>query len=526
MAITPHTNLRLLKVPLTLDNKNQLTFKDKANQFEYFSNLPSLLVDNISYQRKDSTIRFPGHIDSLLGYNYVMYQNDNYTDKYFYCFITNMKYINDGMTEITIKTDVFQTWQFDLNYKKMMIEREHVENDTIGLHTVPEGLEHGEYVNNTPIQKIVFNSNYICFALTEYPAEVGVLPRGTTKYNGIYSGLIFAVVETAEEAMTVINQLAIDGKSDSIYAIFMVPDFFVNAGVDFYTSWIPGVKFGILRPSDSSYDIADGYKYTKPSSLNGYTPKNNKLLTYPYQYLNVSNNCGNNAIYNFEDFKGQSSEYDTEFVLFVSGAIGPGCSLKLQPLQYKNISGNYEEGLNSGKLPICSWTTDVYVNWLTQNGINIGNNMLNGITGTLISGLAGSPTGVYQSISNLVGTYAEIYQHSLIPSQANGNLNAGDINFATNNTGFNLYFMSIKKEYAQIIDEFFSKYGYKVNEFKIPNLNSRKNFNFIKTIDSNIIADIPQQDLQEIKNMFDSGITLWHNSNTFLDYTQDNSIVI
>ena len=38
------------------------------------------------------------------------------------------------------------------------------------------------------------------------------------------------------------------------------------------------------------------------SMLDGYTPKNNKLLTYPFNYLLVSNNSGTDVIYRFEDF--------------------------------------------------------------------------------------------------------------------------------------------------------------------------------------------------------------------------------
>ena len=34
------------------------------------------------------------------------------------------------------------------------------------------------------------------------------------------------------------------------------------------------------------------------------------------------------------------------------------------------------------------------------------------------------------------------------------------------------------------------------------------------------------EDLQEIKRMFDNGITLWHDTSKFLDYSQNNTIVI
>ena len=69
-------------------------------------------------------IYFPEHIDSILNYNYVMYQNTNYSNKWFYAFITNMSYITDFNTAINISTDVFQTWQFDFSFKQSFIERE------------------------------------------------------------------------------------------------------------------------------------------------------------------------------------------------------------------------------------------------------------------------------------------------------------------------------------------------------------------------------------------------------------------
>lgn len=59
MAITPNTCLRLLKVPLEIDNKNQLTFANEQAQRQYFLSLPYVEIDEISYQRKDSVIFFP-----------------------------------------------------------------------------------------------------------------------------------------------------------------------------------------------------------------------------------------------------------------------------------------------------------------------------------------------------------------------------------------------------------------------------------------------------------------------------------
>lgn len=57
MAISPSTDLRIIKCPLELDEKNQITFSSATAQANYFLSLPHLEIENISYQRKDSTIR-------------------------------------------------------------------------------------------------------------------------------------------------------------------------------------------------------------------------------------------------------------------------------------------------------------------------------------------------------------------------------------------------------------------------------------------------------------------------------------
>lgn len=59
MNVTPDTTIRLLKCPLELDNKNQITFSNATAQTNYFLSLPYLEVDGSMYQRKDSSIYYP-----------------------------------------------------------------------------------------------------------------------------------------------------------------------------------------------------------------------------------------------------------------------------------------------------------------------------------------------------------------------------------------------------------------------------------------------------------------------------------
>ena len=534
-AISPSTNLRLIKNPLELSSSNQLTFNNIDNQTNYFLSLPSINVDNFTYQRKDYTIRYGACIDDIITFNYVMYQNDAYSDKWFYAYITDMKWINDKMTEITIKTDVFQTWQFDMEFKTSFIEREHVNNDTIGLHTVPENLESGEYIVENQESNSFMNAHVVLSATWDWVNE----KTAGSFINGLYHGTIYYVLgEDAPNISATISYLlniyASKGKSDAITGLFMVPDaltnydniewdyMFVSGGFNYY----PYKTINYLESSGSvnmgSININKEY-----SSVNGYIPKNNKLYTYPYKYILCNNNNGSSAEYMYEYFSTDKCEFHTE------GVLTPGCSVRMNPRNYKGTYNNNAEGLNLGKYPICSYTTDMYTNWLTQNSVNIGVSLASSTVG-MVGGVAMMATGagaiagagaVTSSALSIASTLGQIHQYKTIPPQAEGNTNCGDVIYAGGKCTFSYYKMSIKSEYAKIIDDYFSMYGYKVNSVKIPNLTGRKNWNYVKTIGATIHGYFPDNDLKELKQIFDNGVTLWHNPNTFLDYSQSNNIM-
>ena len=68
-------------------------------------------------------------------------------------------------------------------------------------------------------------------------------------------------------------------------------------------------------------------------------------------------------------------------------------------------------------------------------------------------------------------------------------------------------------------------FGYQVNSLKVPNITGRSNWNYVRCAQANIIGDVPQDDMNEIKKLFNTGITFWHNPSTYLDYSQNNTIV-
>lgn len=68
-------------------------------------------------------------------------------------------------------------------------------------------------------------------------------------------------------------------------------------------------------------------------------------------------------------------------------------------------------------------------------------------------------------------------------------------------------------------------YGYQVNSLKLPNITGRTNWNYVKTLECNIVGSLPESGVEELKEIFNNGVTIWHNPATFLDYSQSNSIV-
>lgn len=515
------TKVYLMNTLLEKDYKHTMYFESAAAQQQYFQKRiqSAMTFTDFVYQRKDQVIRIPKHIDSLYAakVNYCMYQNTEYSNKWFYAFITDMKYINDGCTEVYIKTDCMQTWMFDITIKHSFVEREHATSDGIGEHTVPEGLELGEYycIGSEKVTELT-DCKYVIFA-TEgvsdnktYATSVGGIP---------YAGGAY-VCETLAELVSIINLFANDTKTDSIYAVYMIPSKIIEDNDEYMSFSGQG----------------DPVKFTKkiltPNSVNGYVPKNKKLLTFPFSYLLLSNNAGTSNVLKYELFNNSVAD-GCEFQ--ISGIPVVGGSIKCCPKRYNGVAVNQEEGVMCGKFPTLSWSADMFTNWLTQNSVNIALGIgagavqiVGGIATIAATSGAGAAIGgasVVGGVTAIANTLAQVHTQSFTPDSARGNTNGGDINTADGENTFYFYKMSIKAEFARIIDEYFNMFGYKCDRVKVPEKNHRENYWYTKTIDANIVGGIPQDDLQTIKDCYNNGITFWKNESYYRNYSVSNNIV-
>lgn len=451
--------------------------------------------------------------------NYLAFQNPDYSNKYFFAFIEGVEYVNDKTTKINYKVDLFTTWRSYFNLKSCFVVREHVTDDTIGTHTVPESLETGDYIVNSHLTDSYNNQTMLVMSVTE-------LVDGTDTRTSIYNGLpSYACYLGFTEPAIISNfDMIVKGytRPDAILDVFVAPKWLVSDS---------GTHHYVGTPIHSSTTVAtQDLGISRISSLNGYTPSNNKLLTYPYCYILGTNGAGSSAIYQQELWNLDSNQ---EMIFRMYGALCVGCSIRGVPINYNGDGVGVDYGLTLGKFPTLNRPGDTFTNWLTQNSVNVGATTLTSIGALGIGISTGNPTLIYGGAMGIAGEVAELYQRSKVPPQIEGNVNAGDVNYSSGFNRFNFYRMTIKQEYARIIDNYFKLRGYKVNTVKVPNISHRQNFNFVQIApeDSCLYSNnynnisIPPKDLNDINELFRKGITIWNNHTNLGDFSVSNNIV-
>ena len=226
MTITPQGQLYLCKTPLKNDYKNQLTFSNANAQMTYFNSRVQKTFDNYTYIKKDNSVKVGINIDEIIDCNYLFYKNIGFTNKWYFCFITNMEYVNENCTLITFETDCYQTWLFQIQYKQSFVEREHVNDDTIGKHTVPENLEHGEYIIDNLIKYDKMEELCYVIRVSEWmdSETTGQKPLATD-FGGIFSAGGAYLAYTQSEVSNIIAGFK---NTDSVLSVYAVPKYFIN----------------------------------------------------------------------------------------------------------------------------------------------------------------------------------------------------------------------------------------------------------------------------------------------------------
>lgn len=534
-------------IKLDKNYQNVLTYTEEQMRELCYNNKIDINSQFSFIEESENSLLVPFTYENCLKANYMAFQNPRYSNKWFFAFVDSVNYVSDKTTRINFTIDIFSTWFDYWSPKNCFVVREHTNNDTIGSNTIPEGLETGDFITQSMIPVYIdAGLTFTIVAVSEFlPNFSGINPYYSV-YGGLYSGLKYILFDDYTSVSNFIRAYNSEGKTDAIYSVFVLPKGLFPTFTRYQTSYgdLP-ITLYIADDSDDYIDLYTTPNITTPTSLDGYTPQNNKLFIGDYNYLLVSNNVGQNYIYKYEDFINNIARFK------VVGTITMGGSIKAIPMNYKKFLDDESEsmyswqyGITAPKYPTCSWITDPYTNWLTQNSINVlgieinkdqqtGLGLLSIATGGLlmatgVGGLAGAGL-MLGGATSMFNNMQQNYQHDKIPLQANGSTSSGDITYSAGHMYIPCFKMTIKQEYARSIDEFFTRFGYKTNRLKLPNQTGRRYFNYVEIGSSEIIGypndkGCPAQAMEEINKMYRSGITLWHNHSRIGNYTE-NTIV-
>ena len=368
MWIEPNTNIKILKdIPLDSSYEHTLYFDSANEQSQYFAGQAKYNLTEQTYQRvQRGWARVSITAENLFDCNYIMFKNTNFGNKWFYAFITHVEYKSNIVSDVFFEIDVIQTWLFDFHLQKCYVEREHSVTDEIGNNIMPEPVEIGEYVLNDSYGYITddFNSeNKIALMFVNPDVDNPQL------YDGIFGAGELHIFDATTTGMSQITEF-INNKNqhpESIVGIYMIPGFITNKANGERPDFASG---GFQRSFNKN--ALDGNEM-----LNGYTPRNKKLYTYPYNCYLVHNNTGQSCIYRYEFFSKINEKYTPTFLL-TSNITAP-VSVVCMPTRYKGTHVPTQsleaeepyicESVTITGYPMCSWSQDAFKAWWAQNSV-------------------------------------------------------------------------------------------------------------------------------------------------------------
>lgn len=505
-------------------------------------------ADNYSFLRPTGTIFVGFSYAQCIQANYIAFQNPDYSNKWFFAWIDDVIYKSDKNCEIKFTIDAWSTWFEKWTPKKCFINRQHTNNDTIGLHTIPENLDVGEVVQESITEDLAYGNDlgYWIAVASNWKIKDGSSGAESlesdkgTQYSGItvYDNTVFGTqlfffhitaLSSFADLVLLLLRTNADGHIEDVQNMFILPDVAIDQ------TKLQSHSAKVISNENTftfytmSYDMSPqkfNTEINKITSFSDYTPKNNKCFVYPYNYLFVSNNQGSNNIYKYEDFNSEKCIFENQFSIAIGG------SGRIVPKNYKGMATNDDESIALGKYPTCAWSSDAFTNWLTQNSVNMAVSLgltAGSIASTIATGGATAPAlaGAVMSVAGNIGnTIGQFYQASLLPNINGGQAN-GDVIWACNRNMFSFRQMRVKTEYLRIIDDYFTRFGYAVKSLAMPNITGRAYWNYVEIGVSEEIGtgEVPGKFMEIINNACRRGVTIWHNHANIGNYNLDNSIV-
>lgn len=503
--MTPNTSLYICRgIPWNSDYSHVRLFASANAANTYIISKAAYTKTQYSYISKSKQIRVDGMADQYRDCNYIAWKNTGYSNKWFYGFITDVVYLADNTCLISFEYDIFQTWFYDTTVNPSYVEREHVNDDTIGANTVPENVVMGDPVN------VASSNNYIPHKWYMYATQVFDRLADVTTWTepgadgNEVSGYYKLNLTGREQAQQIVKLYTQKGMLESLISMFALTDASSTA-------------------SSKTYTIAS------PVNFGGYVPKNNKLFCYPYNYLTLVM-AGSETPYRYEWFTDRTVAFHLYPPKYAGG------SSYIYPIGYEKESSTtsvfaLEKSIPTGAYPTASFGANQFQNYLVQYGPQLAIGMIGQVVNIATAGQnAPTPAKQYQAQVGaalnaglaIADSIADLRTRSLNSQTVAGTQSVAQLAYDTQLI-IRIVSKQILPEYARIIDEYFTAFGYKVCRIKAPNITGRPSWNYVKTIGAQVSGNIPEYAETALKAMLNNGVTFWH-TNDVGNYSLNNSL--
>lgn len=542
--IGPSTTVRVCQsIPLDNTYTDTILFTSKTAQESYFASKTKKTYSGLTYQRLASNsstwaIFLEDVADYFYDCNYLCFQNGGFGNKWLYAFISDILYINENCTAITFEIDVMQTWLFDFEIKKSFIERMHVSDDTISRNVVEEDLnfmQRYEYYKIEPSglfggtsSDLSKDYSSVVLISTSEDCDQDDEVREGEMIQNTYQGLkyiAFPIYQNPSACLKALNEwlkkMNESGKAGAINSISMVPATGLSMVPEDGWKCKAEVIEGVIR--EQTYEI----NYTNLDD--DYVPKNNKLFCWPYHFFTITTMDGQSYDFKYEDIiESDPIPGNAEMKFSFKFSFGPNPTYFMFPQYYMKHENNIDYGVKLTGFPQCNWNFGVWENYYAQQDMNITLSMIASALGAGSAGAGTAAQGLTSKAGAGVSTAVGMLQAGISavqaglstfgglsvvksqPDQSRGANNVGGVNYNLETMDFWIIHKRLHWGYVVKIDDYFTKFGYRVNSTGVPNLHTRKYWNYLKLDQPSVTGNMPVGDMCMIKQILTNGITFWH----------------
>lgn len=471
-------------------------YEDNGACYGYFSSRPNVAaLVNMSIVRPDKTSKSawaPSAITANVSYelasqcDMVAFQNQDIGGRWFYGFVNSLEYVNETTTRVHFDIDWFHTYCGELTIGDCFVEREHVENDWSTVNVVSEPISPSTtvYYSTAPNSLDIDSINSAlsgqktltwCVMATSPPVEGNNYALSGRWLGGVYVPLHVMTAASQDGVQSIVNQYGDVGKVNSIVCIVGVPSELMGA-------------------SNYAQNVSISYP-SRGMTIGSYAPLNRKCFTWPYCGIAVSSLQGDEMVFRWEADNGGA----LDLIVYGVGGIAPAYSISC---------ARTGETTSFTGFPQLPWTGDVAANYFAANKFSIAGRVIGGAVLTGVGVATANPLVAASGAYSVANAATSLADKNNAPNEFNGQ--APDmLALVMQRLGLQAFIKSTTSEDIEAIDNYFSTYGYAVNQTKRPNTNTRPLWNYVKCGNSQVTGKCPHEAIEYTQGMLNSGVTFW-----------------